>query len=203
MMNVASLGLTLTECDAVTMWANRSAELACLVIDTEGTYCEILMDRVHVEALRDQLPSTLAGLDTWAAEDAGCEKAGAAEQQAGAAAARALDLAAAADRAGSRDLAASLRVAAAEATAKATAVGAHVRAFADATAEADFAVEKLTYAMNKAGAALRTPTKRNGDPSTAKRQSGTTTTSGFAPAGSGGGKPAPLLDDPGLPGIRQ
>lgn len=113
------------------------------------------MGHVHLETLRDQLPTVLAGLARWATEDAGCEKAETAEQQAVDTAARALNLAVTADKAGAHDLAASLRVAAAEATAKATAVDDHVRAFEDAAAEADHAVEKLIYAMSEAGAALR------------------------------------------------
>ncbi|MPZ83397.1 MAG: hypothetical protein GEV28_24590 [Actinophytocola sp.] len=153
-MNTASLGVTLDERDAVRLWASRSAELVCLVIDAEGTNCEIRMVRVHVESLRDQLPSVLAGLDRWAAEDAGCGKAETAKQQAVDVAARALDLAVAAEKAGAYEVAASLRVAAAEATAKATAVDAHVRAFEGATAEADYAAEKLIYIMSETGAAL-------------------------------------------------
>lgn len=96
-MSVDSVGITLDGHGSVSLWAKRCDESACLTIETNGTYCEIGMDRMHVEALRDQLPDVLAGLDRWAAEDDGYAKAGATEQRAIDAAARALDLAAAAE----------------------------------------------------------------------------------------------------------
>jgi hypothetical protein len=49
---------------------------------TDGTYGEIVMARENVEALRDQLPKVLAGLDRWAAEEAACGHACRAEKRA-------------------------------------------------------------------------------------------------------------------------
>jgi hypothetical protein len=154
-MSVDSLGITVDRRDTITFWASRSEEWACLVIDAEGTHCEIKLDRVAVEALRDHLPTELPGLDRCAAEDAGCERAGIAGQRALDSTAQALELAAAADAAGAHDLAASLRAAASEATATANAADSTVRAFRSATAEADHAAEKLTYLIGNAGVALR------------------------------------------------
>jgi hypothetical protein len=153
-MGVNSVGMTVGGCDEVTLWASRSEPWACLVIDTEGMRCEITMDRVVVESLRDQLPEVLAGLDRWAAEDAGCARAGAAEQRAVNAAAQALDLATAVEAAGGTG-AAALREAAAEVTAKANVVDDAVAAFESATAEADHAAERLAYRTCEAAAALR------------------------------------------------
>jgi hypothetical protein len=147
-MSVDSMGMTLGTHDSITFWASRSEEWACLVIKADGTYCEIRMDRVHVEALRDQLPDVLAGLDRWVAEQAGYEKAGAVGQQAAAAAARALDVAVAAETAGAGDVAACLREVA-------NAVDAAVRVFENATVEADHAAEKLICATAEAENALR------------------------------------------------
>ena len=160
-MNVASLSFTLDERDAVSVWVSRSAGWACLVIDAPDTYSEIRMDREHVETLHDQLTSALAGMDQWDAEDIACEKAETAQREAVDVATRALELAVAADQAGAHEQAASLRGAAAEATAKATAVTTQVRAFQDATTEADHTTEKLLFAMSQAGAVLRT--HRDGD----------------------------------------
>jgi hypothetical protein len=156
-MSVDSIGMTLSTRDSIRFWASRSEEWACLTIKTEGTYCEIAMDREHVEAVRNQLPDVLAGLDLWAAEQAECEKAGIAAQRAVTAAARALDLAMAAETAGAADVAASLRKVATEASAKADAVDAAVQAFENAAAEADQAAEKLTFATDEAETALRRP----------------------------------------------
>lgn len=154
-MEVTSVSLKLDRRDSIRLWVSRSAERVFLVMDTEGSFCEFQIDRSHVEALRNELPSVLAGLDLRAIEDAECEKAEMAEQRAVDAATRALDLALTAEKAGAFDLAASLRAAAAESTAKATAVNAHVRAFEDATAAADYASEKLNYAVSQANAELR------------------------------------------------
>lgn len=142
-MSVDSVAITLNRKGSISLWARRGDESAFLVIETSGTYCEIGMDRVHVEALRDQLPDALAGLDRWVAEDDGCAKAAATEKRAVDAAARALGLAVAAEEAGAHDVAASLRGAAAEASTKAGTVDAAVRTFEDATLEADYATEKL------------------------------------------------------------
>src|SRR6266545_4485476 len=103
-MSVDSLGMTVDRHDSITFWASRSDEWAYLVIDTEGTHCEIQLDRPHVEAMRDQLPTVLAGLDRWAAEDDGCATAGVAEKRAVDTAARALDLAVAAEGAGAHEV---------------------------------------------------------------------------------------------------
>lgn len=154
-MSVDSVSISLDGNGSVRLWTRRCDESACLVIETSGTYCEIGMDRVHVEALRDQLPDALAGLDRWAAEDDACAKAGAAEQRAVHATVQALDLATAVEEAGAQDVATSLREAATEASARAEAANAAVRAFEDATAEADFATEKLNYATSEAEAVLR------------------------------------------------
>ncbi|MPZ85372.1 MAG: hypothetical protein GEV28_35290 [Actinophytocola sp.] len=146
---------------SVRLWTRRCDESACLVIETSGTYCEIAMDRVHVEALRDQLPEVLAGLDLWAVEDDGCAKAAVAERRAVQAVARALDLAVAVEEVGVHDVSTSLRAAATEASGRAEAADAAVRAFGNATVEVDYATEKLNYAMSAAEAALRR--LRNGD----------------------------------------
>lgn len=144
-MSVDSLGLTLGKGDPVTFWAGRTDESACLVLRSDGTHCEIGMDREHVEALRDQLPDVLAGLDRWAAEQEGCETAGIAEKRAVDAAARALEVAVAAEQAGAHELAVSLREAAAQASATADAVDATVWAFEAATNEADNAATRLVH----------------------------------------------------------
>lgn len=154
-MNVASVSISLDGTGSVKLWTKRCEESACLVVETSGTYCEIGMDRAHVEALRDQLPDALADLDRRVVEDKGCTQAAAAKQRAGQAAARALDLAAAAEKAGALDVARSLRAAASDARASATAADAAVRAFENAAAEADYATEKLNYATSEAEAALR------------------------------------------------
>lgn len=154
-MNVASLSFTLDERDAVRFWVSRTAPWMCLVVDADGAYTEIRMDRQHARALCEQLPSALAGLDRWATENAARETAETAERQAVDLTARALTLAATADRAGAHDQATTLRAAAADTTAKATAVDALVRGFEDATAEADHAAEKLLFAMSETDAALR------------------------------------------------
>jgi hypothetical protein len=153
-MGLDSLGLTLGTGDPIRFWASRTDESACLMIKSDGTHCEIGMDREHVEALRDQLPDVLAGLDQWAAEQEACEKSGIAEKRAVDAAAHALDVAVAAEQAGAHDLAASLREAAAEASARANAVDATVRAFEAATVEADYAACKLAHLTGEVDAEL-------------------------------------------------
>lgn len=154
-MRVDSVSISLDGQGSVRLWTRRSDESAFLVIETSGSYCEITMDRTHVEALRDQLPDALAGLDRWTAEDDGCAQAEAAEQRAVHTAARALDLASVVEGVGAHDGAASLRAAVVEASAKAAAADAAVRAFEDAAVEADYATEKLNYATSEAEAALR------------------------------------------------
>ncbi len=153
-MSVDSLGLTLGKGDSITFWASRTDESACLVIKVDGTHCEIGMDRENVEALRDQLPDVLAGLDRWAAEEEACEKAGIVEKRAVDATAQALDVAVAAEQAGAHELAASLREAAAEASTTADAVDATVRAFESATAEVDHAASKLVYLTSQVSVEL-------------------------------------------------
>jgi hypothetical protein len=153
-MGVDSLGLTLGEGDSITFWVSRSDESACLVIKSDGTHCEIGMGRENVEALRDQLPDVLAGLDRWAAEQQAWKKAGITEKRAVDAAAQALDVAVAAEQAGAHELAASLREAVAQASAKADAVDATVRAFEKATAEADHAASTLVYLTGQVDAEL-------------------------------------------------
>lgn len=160
-MSVDSVSISLDGNGSVRLWTRRCDESAFLVIETSGTYCEIAMGRTQVEALRDQLPETLAGLDRWATEDDGCAKAEAAEQRTLQAAARALDLAAAVEGLGVHHVATSLRAAAAEVSGKVEAADAAVRAFENATVEADSATEKLNYAMSEAAAVLRR--LRNGD----------------------------------------
>ena len=153
-MSMDSVGITLDSDDSISVWPRRADESALLVIETSGSYCEIGMARVHVEALRDRLPDALAGMDRWATEDDACTKANSMEKRAVDTAARALDLAAATEAAGAHELATSLRAAAAEASARAAAVDAAVRAFEEATRAADFATEKLTFVMGRARTAL-------------------------------------------------
>jgi hypothetical protein len=154
-MGVHCLGLTLDTGDPITFSASRTDESAYLVIKSGGTNCEIGMDREHVEALRDQLPDVLAGLDRWAAETVGCEKAGTAEKRAVDAAARALDLAVVAEQAGDHKLAVSLRTAAATASAQAKAVDDAVTAFEETTVDADAAADRLIDILGKAETTLR------------------------------------------------
>jgi hypothetical protein len=154
-MNMDSVSLSLDRNGSITLWTRRCDESACLVVETSGTYCEIGMGRAHVEALRDQLPDALAGLERWAAEDDGCAKARAAEQRAVHAGTQALDLAVAVERAGAHEVGTALRAAVTEATVRAEAADAAVRAFEKATVEADDATEKLNYATSEADAVLR------------------------------------------------
>jgi hypothetical protein len=146
--------MSLESRDTVRLWASRSEDWACLVIEDGETYCEIRLARVHVETLRDHLPGVLAGLDRWAAEDAACEKAEISGRRATDLAAQALDLAVAAEAAEAHELATSLRSAVAEATAKANAVDAAVQAFGHAAADADYASEVLIYATRETEQAL-------------------------------------------------
>jgi hypothetical protein len=156
-MSVNSLGISVDGADSVHLSASRVDEAACLVIKTDGAHCEIQMDRAVVEALRDQLPATLAGLDRWAAETAACVKAGAVEKRAVDAATRALDLAVVAEQAGDHKLAACLRKAATTASAQAKAVDDAVTAFEEATVDADHATDRLIDILGKAETALDQP----------------------------------------------
>lgn len=154
-MSVDSLGVTLDRHDEIRLWASRSEEWACLAISGGGASCEIRMDRVHVEALRDQLPDALAGLDRTAADDVACERAEIAGERSVYAAAKALDQALLAEAAGAHVVAAELRKAAAKASATANAVDTAVRAFGNAATDADWAVDSLIYVTREADAALR------------------------------------------------
>lgn len=153
-MNVGSVGMTVGERDSITLWASRSEEVACLAISGGGTHCEILMDRAHVGAMRDHLPTVLADLDQWAAENTTREQAKITERRACDAAARAGDLATAAEATGADELAASLRAAMTKATIRAAEVNAAVRAFENARKAADQATEKLIYLADGADATL-------------------------------------------------
>lgn len=154
-LNAVNIGFSLDAFGSVKLWTRRSVQSVTLVLETRGAYCEIGLEQAHLEALREQLPDALAGLDRWAVEEQGCVKAADAEERAIGAAARAVNLAVEAEQAGARDTAASLREAAAEATARAEAANAAVRAFEDAAVEADYAAERLNYVSSEAEAALR------------------------------------------------
>jgi hypothetical protein len=156
-MSVTSLGISMTRSDSMYLLASRDNEVAYLVIETEGTHCEIELERAFVEGLRDQLPATLAGLDRWAAETDACVKARKAGQRAVDATARALELAADAERAGDHELAASLRNAAATASGQAKAVDDAVIVFGDAAVEADHATDRLVDLLGKAEITLSRP----------------------------------------------
>ncbi|OLF05317.1 hypothetical protein BLA60_36410 [Actinophytocola xinjiangensis] len=154
-MNVASLSFTLDGQDAVRLWVSRTAPWMCLVVDADGAYTEIRMDREHARALCEQIPSALAGLDKWFVEDVRREDVEAAGRRAVDLTAQALDLAATAERVGAHEQASALRTAAAATAATVTAVDDVVRGFEDATAGADRASESLLFVMSEAGAALR------------------------------------------------
>jgi hypothetical protein len=145
-MSVDSLGMTLGRHDSIRLWASRSDEWACLVISGTDRYCEIRLDRKHVEALRDHLPDVLAGLDRWAAEEEACAQAAQAGDRAEDAVTTALRQAELLEARGDHELAATLRVAAAEATAKAEEVDAALVAFGTAAADADNAAEAVLSA---------------------------------------------------------
>lgn len=153
-MSLDSLGMTMEGNDSVVLWASRSREWAFLVLRSGDTSCEIRMDRVHVEALRDHIPVVLAGLDRWAVQDAACAQAVVAGRRAADVAAQALDRAVAADTAGAPDVAASLRAAAADVTAKANAVDAAVEAFGLAAEDADSAADSVIFHLRQADTAL-------------------------------------------------
>jgi hypothetical protein len=153
-MSISSLGMTLEDRDTIEFRASRSEETAWVAIRSSDAQCEIRMDRVHVEALRDQIPDVLTGLDRVAAEDTACVRAEIAGERATDAAARALDKARMVEEAGAHDVAESLRAAAAKATASANAVDAAVQAFVEATAYADSAADTLIYISQQADAAL-------------------------------------------------
>lgn len=154
-MSVTSLSMTLKRRHSVRLWASRSEDWACLAILGGDLAAEIRLEREHVEALREQAPGVLAGMDRTVAEDGGCQRAGIAEQRAVDAAAKALDMALAADAAGASEVAERLRECAAMATECANAVDATVRAFEQAAIEADSATDSLLYVTREADAALR------------------------------------------------
>lgn len=153
-MSISCLGITLEHRDSIEFRACRSEETAWIWLSVDGSQCEIRMERAHVEALRDQIPEVLTGLERVAAEDAACERAEIAGKRAQDAAGRALDMARMAEQAGACEVAASLRAAAEQATASANAVDAAVRAFVEATLDADHATDRLVYATRQADDAL-------------------------------------------------
>jgi hypothetical protein len=149
-VSVISLGFSVDKTDSVHLAAGRGDGEAYLSIRTDGTDCEIRMDRAVVEGLRNQIPVALAGLDRYAVETEACVKANAAEKRAVDTAAQALDLAETAEQAGDHELAASLRSASATATEQASAVDAAVTAFEDAAVEAGHAADRLIHLVGKA-----------------------------------------------------
>ncbi|HEU5471115.1 MAG TPA: hypothetical protein VFV67_10715 [Actinophytocola sp.] len=154
-MSVDSLGISVCATDSLYLVVSRAEEMAALVIKTEGTHCEIQMDRATVHALRDQLPAVLAGLNGWAAETERCLAVGAARRQAVDVAARAREVALAVEQAGEPTLAASLRRLANDASAKTTAVEVAVTAFEDAAVEVDGAAHRLIHLTGEAEDFLR------------------------------------------------
>jgi len=156
---ISSLGITLDDGDSIELSARRSEHSAWMRIDVDGGYCEIYIERIHLEALNDQLPGVLADLDRAAADDAACGQAELARGRAADAAGRARDLAKVAAKAGAPDIAAVLLAAADEITATAKAVDAAVQAVETAAEDADRAADQLAYTTQLAIAAL------NGAPS--------------------------------------
>jgi hypothetical protein len=161
-MNVHSLSISVCDSDTLVLSASRVDEVAALSITTEGTDCEILMDRATVHALRDQLPATLAGLDRWISDTEECVKALEVQQQAADAVRRAEDLVAAVEQAGDAALATRLRQATAETTATASAVDAAVSTFVEAAIDADSATARLICALSQADDLVRRPGNRGG-----------------------------------------
>ncbi|ATE53536.1 hypothetical protein [Actinosynnema pretiosum] len=149
-MSGNSVTIDLSAGGSVGLWARRHAESACLVLETGGARCEVDLGRAQVEALRDQLPEVLAGLDRWVAENDGCERGEDAGRRAARVADRALELAAVVPD----EVAASLREAAAEASARAEAADAAVRALENAALAVDEAVERLDRVLGEAEAVL-------------------------------------------------
>ncbi|GAA2690159.1 MULTISPECIES: hypothetical protein [Actinosynnema] len=149
-MSGNSVSIDLGASGSVRLWARRNEEAACLVLEAGGTQCEVDLGRAQVEALRDQLPEALAGLDRWVAENDGCARGDDAGLRAARASERALELAAHAPD----EVAASLRAAVAEASAKAEAADAAVRAFESAALDVDEAVARLNQVLGEAEAAL-------------------------------------------------
>jgi hypothetical protein len=152
---VNTVSVSVGGCDSVGLWVSRAEPWACLVIHAGGGHCEVQLDRTHVEALRDQLPQVLAGLDQWVAEEARCATARTVQRRVGDTASRALDLAVTADAAAAHAEAESLRAAVGDATAKAKAVSAAVRAFEEAALDADEAAEQLVNLTGEIGIVLR------------------------------------------------
>lgn len=153
-MSISCLGITLERRDSIEFRADRSEETAWLAFKVDGSQCEIRMERGHVEALRDQIPDVVAGMERVAADDAACERAESAGERATEAVGRALDMMRLAEKAGASEVAASLLAAADEATATANTVDAAVRAVAEAALDADRAADRLVYALWQANDAL-------------------------------------------------
>lgn len=154
-MSVDSLGLSLDRDDTITFWASRASESACLTLGMGGAFCEIVMVRENVEALRDQLSDVLAGLDQSATNVTARLHAAKTQKLAVDVAARALDLAMAAEDAGAADLAASLRALAAETSAAVDAIDVTGRAFRRATADADDSMLQLVGLTERVNTELR------------------------------------------------
>lgn len=150
-MSIRSLGIEMEGQDTIEFHASRSEPTAWIVLEVDGSQCEIQLAQVHVETLRDHLPGVLDGLARVGAEDESRQRAEDAASRATDAVTRALDRARLAEDAGAHEVATSLRIAAAETTETADAVNRAVRAFVEATLSADRASERLIHATWQAG----------------------------------------------------
>jgi len=162
-MAISSLGITLDERDSIELSASRSEQTAWMRIHFGPGYCEIYIEREHVQALRDQLPGVLADLDRAATGDEVCGRAEIVSDQAANAAGRARKLADVASKAGAPEVAAALLAAAEETTATATAVDAAIQAVQSATADADTAADRLVYTTQLATTTLHEAPNAAGD----------------------------------------
>lgn len=140
-----SIGLHVGHKEPVTLLASRGQGDVCLTIGDSDA--EIRLERPHVEALRDQIPAALAGLDQFDVDNAACDKASEAGQRATGAAARAREAADEAELMGDFGRMSALLAAAEQAEAAAGAVDAIIAAVDDAAITADNAAE---YALDLA-----------------------------------------------------
>ncbi|OLF05110.1 hypothetical protein BLA60_37665 [Actinophytocola xinjiangensis] len=150
-MSIRSLGIEMEGQDTIEFHASRSEPTAWIVLDVDGSQCEIQLAQSHVETLRDQLPGVLADLARVGDEDDARQRADDAVLRATDAVTRALEKARLAENTGAHEVATSLRTAAAETTETADAVDRAVRTFVEATLSADRAADRLAHATVLAG----------------------------------------------------
>jgi hypothetical protein len=105
-----SIGLGVGYQETVELSPSRANGDVYLVVGDH--VAEIRLERVHVEALRDQIPGVLAELDSTVADNAACDRANEVANRAVELAASVLDQAVAAELAGRPERSAELRSAA-------------------------------------------------------------------------------------------